>query len=51
MQIYNGLLTDFFAKHTVLGYMAVALLAFALGVLITLFCFRIRKHREEKKND
>ena len=40
-----------FAEHEALGYVVIALLAFCLGSLVTIFCFRIKKHLEEKQND
>ena len=40
-----------FLNHAALGYVVVALLAFCLGVLVTLFCFRMKKHMKEKEND
>ena len=40
-----------FASFTVLRYVVVAFLAFVLGVAVTIFCFRMRKHMEEEKHD
>ena len=40
-----------FADRMALGYVVVALLAFCLGALVTVFCFRMKKHREEKPSD
>ena len=40
-----------FAEHSALGYVFVALLAFCLGALVTILCFRIKKHKEEKSDD
>ena len=51
MRIYDALAIGFFAEHDALGYTAAALLAFGLGILVTVFCFRIRKHKEEEKDD
>ena len=40
-----------FADHASLGYVVVALLAFCLGALVTVFCFRIKKHWKENQDD
>ncbi len=41
-----------FADHAAFGYIVVALLAFCLGALVTLLCFRIKLHRkEDQEND
>ena len=40
-----------FTDHSALGYVAAALPAFCLGALVTVFCFRIRKHMEDKDDD
>ena len=37
----------FLAEHEILGYILAGVLSFALGILVTVFCFRLRKHREE----
>ena len=34
-----------------LGDVLVALTAFCLGVLVTLFCFRLKWRKEEKRDD
>lgn len=47
----GGLTASIFANHAALGYVVIALLAFCLGVSFTIFCFRLRKHREESEND
>ena len=39
-----------FADNASLGYMVVAQLAFCLGALVTVFCFRIRMHMEESQD-
>ena len=40
-----------FADHASLGYVVVALLAFCLGALVTVFCFRVKKHMKENRDD
>ena len=34
-----------------LGTVVVAILAFCLGALVTVFCFRLRRHSEEEHHD
>ena len=46
-----GIAASIFAGHTVLGYIVTALLAFCLGAFVTVFCFRMRRHREEEDDD
>ena len=41
-----------FADRGALGYVVIALLAFCVGVLLTVFCFRLKKHmNEEDRHD
>ena len=47
----GGASASSFVDHTVLGYIVVALIAFCLGALVTVFCFRMKKHAEEKEKD
>ena len=37
-----------FADSNVLGYIVIAILAFLLGVTVTVFCFRLKKWMDEK---
>ncbi len=37
-----------FEERAILGYVVVALVALCLGVLVTLFCFRLKRHMEEE---
>lgn len=46
-----GISASIFADHAAFGYVVVALLAFCLGAFVTIFCFQLRKHKEEKTND
>lgn len=39
-----------FAEHGALGYVTVALLAFCLGTLTAVLCFRIRDHIRDGEN-
>ena len=36
-----------FTEHEALGYMIIAMIAFCLGSMVTIFCYRIRKHLYE----
>lgn len=47
----GGSSASIFADQAALGYVVIAVLAFFLGVFFTIFCFRIRKHREEQEHD
>ena len=47
----GGIPGSIIATQAALGYIVIGLLAFCLGALVTVFCFRLRKHLEEKNND
>ena len=47
----SGISASIFSDHAELGYVVVALLSFCLGAFVTVFCFRLRKHMEDKDND
>ncbi len=47
----GGAAASIFAEQSVLGYMVIALLAFCLGSLVTIFCFRLKKHMEKEAED
>ena len=40
-----------FSDSGALGYIVVALLAFLLGVSVTVFCLRLKKWREKKDRE
>lgn len=46
----SGVTASIFADHAAFGYIVVALVAFCLGTLVTVFCFRLRMHMEEKSD-
>ncbi len=48
--VVGGAAASIFADRSALGYVTVALLAFCLGALVTIFCFRIRKHLRGGEN-
>ena len=47
----SGIPGSIIAAQSALGYIVIGLLAFCLGALVTIFCFRLRKHLEEKSDD
>ena len=51
VEITGSAAASIFADHASLGYVVVALLAFCLGVLVTVFCFRMKKHWKENQDD
>ena len=40
-----------FAEHAILGYVVTAVIALCLGILLTIFCFRLKKHMDEDRED
>ena len=46
-----GFAASMLTGHAALGAIVVAILAFCLGVLVTVFCFRLRRQREEECDD
>ena len=47
----DGMSGSIFAGSGTLGYIVVALLAFLLGVSVTVFCVRLRKWREDRDRE
>ena len=48
----NSVAASIFATHQALGYVVVALVALCLGSLVTVFCFRLKRHiTHEEKHD
>ena len=47
----SGIPGSIIATRSVLGYIVIGILAFCLGAMVTIFCFRLRKHLEEKDDD
>ena len=47
----DGMSASIFAESGALGYIVVALLAFLLGVCVTMFCLRLKKWREENDSE
>lgn len=45
----GGAAASIFAGQKALGYVVTAILAFLLGALVTVLCFRIKRHGEENK--
>ena len=46
-----GMSGSIFAESGALGYIVVALLAFLLGVSVTVFCVRLRKWQEQQNTE
>ena len=46
-----GMTASVFAGSPALSYIVVALVALILGAMVTVFCFRLRRHMEEKRDD
>lgn len=44
----GGMHASIFGDSAALGYIVVAIIAFLLGIAVTIFCFRLRKWQEEK---
>ena len=44
----GGMSASIFGDSSVLGYIVIAIIAFLLGIAVTIFCFRLRKWLEEK---
>ena len=40
-----------FSDSSVPGYIAIAILAFLLGITVTVFCFRLKKYMDEKDRE
>jgi len=40
-----------FANNSTLGYIVIALLAFCVGTLVTILCYRLKQHLGEKEDD
>lgn len=47
----DGMTGSVFAGNEALGYIVVGLLALILGAMVTVFCFRLRRRMENKRND
>ena len=48
-ELNSNLMGSMFTETTTLGYIVVALIAFCLGTLVTIFCFRLKKSMDEKE--
>ena len=44
----GGMSASIFGNSTALGYIVIAIIAFLLGIAVTIFCFRLRKWQEGK---
>ena len=46
-----GYTASIFAGYEHLGAIVVAILAFCLGAMVTVFCYRLRRHMEDEHDD
>ncbi|MBR6020418.1 MAG: hypothetical protein IK055_09415 [Lachnospiraceae bacterium] len=47
----SGLYGSVFGESSTLGYAVIGVLAFALGIVFTMFCFRLRRWREDSEKE
>ena len=47
----SGYTASIFAAQEYLGAIVVAILAFCLGAMVTVFCYRLHRHMEEEHDD
>lgn len=47
----GGTTASIFGDSAVIGYIVIGIIAFLLGVCVTILCFRIRKFRREDKKE
>ena len=45
---YGNMSASVFSGNGAMGYQVIAVLAFCLGVTVTVFCFRLKKYLDEK---
>ena len=46
--IPDGMIASVFTQNEALGYVVIAAVAFLLGVCVTVFCYYIKRHNENK---
>ncbi|MBR0139377.1 MAG: DUF4179 domain-containing protein [Firmicutes bacterium] len=49
--VSEGVSASIFASGALLRYAVISILAFTLGALFTVFCFRLRDHLKERDDD
>ena len=47
----GGAAASILANNSLQGYVIVALLSLCLGILLTVFCIRLKQHMDEEKDD
>ena len=47
----GSLTASIFADHAALGYVIIALVAFCLGALVTVLCFRLKRSMDKEERD
>lgn len=45
----NNMYTSAFGESTALGYIVIEITAFLLGAFVTIFCYRLKKWRDQKE--
>ena len=46
-----GMSGSIFSNNYLLGYIIIAIIAFLLGISVTVFCFRLKKWRDDRDNE
>ncbi len=49
--IPGSISASIFTSQAAIGYVVIGILAFTLGAMATIFCYRLKKHMEEGSND
>ena len=47
----EGLSASIFAGSSILGFLVIGIVAFLLGISVTVFCYRLKKWQEEKDRE
>ena len=50
-ELQGSMNASMFADAAVIGYLVIGIVAFLLGVAVTIFCFRLKKWQEEQDRD
>ena len=47
----EGMNASIFSGSSVLGYMVITILAFLLGIIVTIFCFRLKRYLDDTNHE
>lgn len=47
----QGMRASIFSENSALGYIVIGILAFLLGVCVTIFCFQLRKWQKDRDSE